>query len=579
MIVFKKVKYKNFLSTGNKFTEIDLAKNKSTLIVGQNGSGKSTILDAISFSLFGKPHRNINKPQLVNSINKKDCVVEVHFSVNNIDYKVIRGIKPGFFEIWKGDVMLNQTSHAREYQKILEQNILKLNHKSFHQVVVLGSSSFIPFMQLASHHRRDVIEDILDIGVFSKMSQIMKERVSILRERIKDNDFELEVSKNKIESHKKYIRDLTSLSQTNINKKKESIDKIKSQIEKLQNQNADLLKEIENIKPEATEQYNKLHDKRQDLLNFNHRFGNQHTQISKDLAFFKDNDECPTCSQAIDYNFKEHKIDKLESKLNEVSDAIIGVRKEAGSVEDSLREITKTLDEMTEKQNVINSNIKSINSEQDRINDLQQDIDDTSTKDIKNANEELKDLESRHLELNETKFKYWEERDYQNIVLEMLKDTGIKTKIIKQYLPVINKFTNEYLQILDFFVHFNLDESFQETIRSRHRDAFTYDSFSEGEKQRIDLALLFTWRQIAKMKNSISTNLLILDETFDSSLDHDGIDNLLKILDSLEDNTNTFVISHKGEVLDGRFKAKIEFQKHKNFSAIKNGLQMEESMV
>ncbi len=569
MIVFKKVKYKNFLSTGNQFTEIDLSRNKSTLIVGQNGSGKSTILDAISFSLFGKPHRNITKPQLINSINKKDTVVEVEFSVNNVDYKVVRGIKPGFFEIWKGGLMINQSSHAREYQKILEQNILKLTHKSFHQVVVLGSSSFIPFMQLSAHHRRDVIEDILDIGVFSKMSQLMKERVSHFREKLKENDFNLEVAKNKIDSHKKYIRDLKALNETTKNKKLESIVNIRNEIEKLQAENDNLISDIDRLRPDAETNSKKLHDKRQDLLQFSHKFDEQKRRLLKDSKFYEGNDTCPTCTQEIGEDFKVDKLKEIKHKAEEVSNAIVGVQKEYGKVEEAITEVTKTLQDLMEKQNFVNVNSKTISSQEKRIKDIEEEISNSNSTDLKKANDELSDLESAHATFTENKFKLWEERDYQQIIIEMLKDTGIKTKIIKQYLPVINKFTNQYLQVLDFYVHFNLDESFVETIRSRHRDAFTYDSFSEGEKQRIDLALLFTWRMIAKMKNSISTNLLILDETFDSSLDHDGIDNLLKILDSLEDNTNTFVISHKGEVLDGRFGAKIEFYKNKNFSAIK----------
>ena len=567
MIVFKKIKYKNFLSTGNNFIEIDLIKEKSTLIVGQNGSGKSTMLDAMSFALFGRAHRNISKNQLINSINGKDCVVEVNFNVNNVDYRVVRGIKPGNFEIWKGNIMLNQSSHAREYQKILEQNILKLNHKSFHQVVVLGSSSFIPFMQLPAGHRRDVIEDLLDIGVFSKMSQILKEKNSRLRDETKENDAQLEILKNKIDVQKKYIRDITSISADAKKKKLENIKRIEDEIQELLSENITLLDSITKDEPGTQEASKKLNDKKQGLMQHKYRFEQRYQSLEKDSKFYEDNDTCPTCTQDLPEDFKSEKLKALKEEGKTILDAVTGVKMEYTQIEKELNEVVEKINDIREKQSTINSNSKTVDKLQKQI--LKNKDEEENTKDLTQANEDLKHYMWSQESKLEHKYKLREDASYNTVILEMLKDTGIKTKIIKQYLPVINKLVNQYLQILDFYVHFNLDESFQETIRSRHRDAFTYDSFSEGEKQRIDLALLFTWRQIAKMKISVSTNLLMLDETFDSSLDHDGIDNLMKILESLDDNTNTFVISHKGEVLDGKFNSKIEVYKHKNFSQMK----------
>ena len=567
MIIFKSIKYKNFLSTGNSFTEIDLTKDKSTLIVGQNGSGKSTMLDAISFGLFGKAHRNISKNQLINSINGKDMQVVVEFNVGATPYKVIRGAKPGVFEIWKNGRMLNQSSHAREYQKILEQNILKLNHKSFHQVVVLGSSSFIPFMQLPAGHRRDVIEDLLDIGVFSKMSQLLKEKNSRLKDAIRQNDSDIEILKNKIDVQKKYIRNITSLTDDAKKKQEENIKRLETSIQILQKDNAKLLEDIENDNEGLDEMSKKLHDEKTSLSHHKYSFDQKQKNNSKDIEFYETNDHCQVCDQDIDEELKTKKIDSLNKENQKIEEALKGVKLAYGTAEDKLAAVTKKIEEVREKQTTINSNTKTISNLQKEIAQSQEQTEDEVN--LVQANKDLTEYTSSQQTHQERKFKLKEESSYNQVILEMLKDTGIKTKIIKQYLPVINKLVNQYLQILDFYVHFNLDESFQETIRSRHRDAFTYDSFSEGEKQRIDLALLFTWRQIAKMKNSVATNLLVLDETFDSSLDHDGIDNLMKILEELEDNTNTFVISHKGEVLDGKFNSKIEFFKHKNFSQMK----------
>jgi DNA repair exonuclease SbcCD ATPase subunit len=566
MILFKTVRWKNFLSTGNSFTEIDLSKHKSTLIVGANGAGKSTMLDAISFALFGKPHRNINKPQLINSINNKDCVVEVSFNVGKSEYRVLRGIKPGKFEIWKNETLINQSSHAKEYQKILEQNILKLNHKSFHQVVVLGSSSFIPFMQLPSGHRREVIEDLLDINVFSKMNTLLRDKINSLKDKIQDKSYQLDLSKNKIETQQKYIRDVKALTDQNITEKRNKITSNQNEISSLQEINSTLSTEIEGEQDLLQARLNRWHDKKQSLLQFSAQFKQQMATVAKEAKFYEDNETCPTCDQAISSERRDEKLTDAKSKAKELKSAMGKLTEESDQVEQAISDANDALSKIRDKQSSIHSNIQQISRLQAENRSLEEDISGSASADLRQAEEDLKNFLDSKNNLLEEKFKLSDEYSYNQVMGEMLKDTGIKTKIIKQYLPIINKLVNQYLQVLDFFVHFDLDESFSETIRSRHRDEFTYDSFSEGEKQRIDLALLFTWRQIAKMKNSVATNLLILDETFDSSLDHEGVDNLLKILYTLGDDTNIFVISHKGEILDGKFNAKIEFKKEKNFS-------------
>ena len=580
MILFKTLRFKNFLSTGNNWTEINLNKSKSTLIVGQNGAGKSTMLDAIAFGLFGKPHRNINKPQLVNSINGKNCSVEVTFDIGKSSYKIVRGIKPNVFEIWKNGDMINQSSHSKEYQKILEQNILKLNHKSFHQIVVLGSSSFVPFMQLPAQHRRDVIEDLLDINVFSKMNQLLKEKNTVLRDKLKDIGYDLELTREKIELQKKYIREVEELSNDQIEEKENEIFLAEDSIENLQLENVNASEEIESLSEGLEENLKKNHDKKQTLLHYNAEFNQKIKQLVKDSKFYEENDTCPSCSQDISNDLRSEKLSTAKSKASEIQKALDDVSEQSTIVESAIERLNNTSNEIRTKTSFISSNNREIVRLQGHIKTLTDAISKIRSNDgdVAKSKLDLQELTSTKDILLESKLTINEEYSYNTVMAEMLKDTGIKTKIIKQYIPVINKLVNQYLQILDFYVHFDLDESFQETIRSRHRDAFSYDSFSEGEKQRIDLALLFTWRMIAKMKNSISTNLLLLDETFDSSLDHDGVENLMKILHSLDENSNTFIISHKGDILDGKFKEKLEFVKEKNFSKIKD-LQIVEEMV
>jgi len=576
MIIFKSLRFKNFLSTGNNWTDINLNRSKSTLIVGQNGAGKSTMLDAIAFALFGKPHRNINKPQLVNTVNNKNCVVEVTFVIGKSQYKVVRGIKPNVFEIWKNDDMINQSSHSKEYQKILEQNILKLNHKSFHQIVVLGSSSFVPFMQLPAQHRRDVIEDLLDINVFSKMNSLLKEKTAMLRDKMKDLSFKLDVENNKIETQKKYISDLKALNKTAKEQKDVQVNKLRKDLASLSKENAEISAEVEDKQIPLEKELNKLHDRKQVFVQYNAQFRQQMSQVVKESKFYEENENCPTCSQEITESVRNDKLQSSKEKAKELKDAMDEASIKSGEIEDSIKQVSDDLNAIRAKQSTVNSNNQTIARIQTEIEYLEKELNQTG--DLETAKEELEAMQNTANEFNMDKFVLNEDYSYNNVMSEMLKDTGIKTKIIKQYIPVINKLVNQYLQILDFYVHFDLDESFTETIRSRHRDQFSYDSFSEGEKQRIDLALLFTWRMIAKMKNSISTNLLLLDETFDSSLDHDGVENLMKILHSLDENSNTFIISHKGDILDGKFKDKIEFVKEKNFSKIKD-LQTLEDVI
>ena len=576
MIIFKTVRWKNFLSTGNSFTEINLQNSRTTLVVGQNGAGKSTMLDAISFGLFGKPHRNINKPQLVNSINGKHAIVEVEFSIGKNEFKVARGISPGKFEIWKNDQMLNQSSHAKEYQRILEQNILKLNHKSFHQVVVLGSSSFVPFMQLPAHHRREVIEDLLDINIFSKMNTLLKEQNNTLKENIRQVSYEIDIARTRIEAQAKYIKEVQILTKANVESKNISIASKQAEIERRIDQNEVLTQKIEYNQGDITSRIKKFTDKQTALVQYQAQFKQQMATVAKDARFYEENESCPTCEQSISENLRGSKLSESKAKAKELKEAMDRVVTESSAVSKSLEEANTSLSELHDWQNTLLSNTKEVARLQSEIDSLRDEISGTAVSDLKAAQAELDTYQADQRGLQERKLELGEQQAYNTVISEMLKDTGIKTKIIKQYLPVINTLVNRYLQVLDFFVHFDLNESFEEKIRSRHRDDFTYDSFSEGEKQRIDLSLLFTWRQVAKMKNSIATNLLILDETFDSSLDADGVDNLLKILYTLPDDTNVFVISHKGEILEGKFENKLEFYKDKNFSKLKGVQELED---
>lgn len=570
MIHFKSVKWENFLSTGTDAITIQLDKSPSTLIVGQNGAGKSTLLDALSFGLFGKPHRDIGKYQLINSINQKKALVEVEFNIGNSEFKIIRGIKPNKFEIWQNGNMINQSANARDYQKFLEQNILKLNHKSFHQVVVLGSSSFIPFMQLPAWSRRGVIEDLLDIGVFSKMNNLLKERNSKLKDSINDVNHQIELFNSKIDGQTKYIKDLEALNQDQIDKKEESIAIYKSDIDDTFEESRKLGKSLSSLLKEEEKNHKALLERMSEVKSLDRQHKLNIKDLVKEARFYEENDQCPTCDQDIDQGTKDSKIESIKLKAAVVQTDMNALDKEAAITEKESIEIGNHLNTLRQRQQQINSNNEKIAILQKEVTKVQAEITSLNAQsgDSGPAKKELSSFRKSKESATENKLQYIEERTYNEVIGEMLKDTGIKTKVIKQYLPVMNRMINQYLQILDFFVAFHLDESFNETIRSRHRDSFNYASFSEGEKQRIDLSLLFTWRQVAKMKNSAATNLLILDETFDSSLDIDGVENLTKILSTLEEGTNVFIISHKGDVLENKFRSKINFFKHKNFSKI-----------
>ena len=571
MITFKTLRFKNFLSTGDNFTEINFTENKSTLIVGQNGAGKSTMLDALSFALFGSPHRKIKKDQMVNSVNKKGALVDVTFDIGSNSYRVMRGIKPNKFEIWKNDKMVNQDSHSKEYQKILEQNILKLNHKSFHQIVVLGSSSFVPFMQLQPGHRREIIEDLLDIGIFSKMNMLIKEKISMLRDKIKENGHKLDIISTKIESQRKYLRDITQINEDLKESKNRSIEKLRNEITDLHNENESLSSIVDQTEPLTLEKSKSVDEKISKINEYSTQFKTEMRAVVKNAKFYEENENCPSCEQEISAEMKEEQMNKAKDRAKELQKGIDDATKEFENLREEQSKLLAQMEEIRAHQRTMHSNNYSITRLQQSISELQKELEDMNTdnNDLSKANNELNDFMQEKEEYVTEKMKLNDEMQYNSVIVELLRDTGIKTKIIKQYLPVMNQLINQYLQILDFFVSFNIDENFDETIQSRHRDEFTYDSFSEGEKQRIDLALLFTWRMIAKMKNSVATNLLLLDETFDSSLDGDGVENLMKILNSLDDNTNVFVISHKGELLDGKFSHKLEFIKEKNFSKIR----------
>ena len=570
MINFKYVRWKNFLSTGNQFTEIKLDKEPTTLIIGENGAGKSTILDALCFSLFGKPFRNISKMQMVNSINNSSTVVEVEFQIGTVEYKVVRSIKPNKFEIYQSNILINQNANARDYQKILEQQILKLNYRSFTQVVILGSSTFVPFMQLKARHRREVVEEILDIQIFSTMNLILKQRLKIILDDIRENDYQYKLASEKISFQENHISDLKDNKEKIIKQKQDLIVSNEEEItirtidkNYLEKTNMELLIAI-NDKTKIETKSLKLKDI-QSTLTEKHR---THTSMVK---FFEDNEDCPTCQQHINEVFKSDMITQKKSDANKIQVGIKELKDELEKVlsrEDEIKRITNKIRENQVEIAKFESSILELEKFNSQLSTeiTQFKSDGASASDV----DKLKELKEEAQVYNKEKSKLREDKLYAEAARNMLQDTGIKTKIIKQYLPIMNKLINKYLTSMEFYVNFTLDENFEETIKSRYRDEFSYASFSEGEKMRIDLALLFTWRAIAKMKNSTNTNLLILDEIFDSSLDGTGTDEFLKILNTLN-GENVFVISHKQDVLADKFKSTIKFEKIKNFSHIANG--------
>jgi DNA repair exonuclease SbcCD ATPase subunit len=566
MTTFKTIRYKNFLSAGNIFTEINLQKEEHTLIIGENGAGKSTILDAITFALFGKPFRNINKPQIINSVNGRDCVVEVEFKSLSKDYKIVRGLKPNVFEIYCDGDLVDQDAKSKDYQDYLEKHILKFNYKAFTQIVILGSSSFVPFMQLSAADRRAIIEDLLDIQIFSAMNQVVKERNATLKNEATKLKSDIDSTVAQIEMQKKYIEEAKKNNQDQIDVKEQELKENQEQLEKLQNDSALIQKHVDTLLKTITDE-KKVKDKNKKLSQFEAKIDNNITKLQKDIDFFNNNDTCPTCDQSI--NNKEEKVEQYTSKMNEFSEGMKKLKEEQDAV---LRRINNI--------EAVNKNILSHQSEITRINasytqiqkyvkKLEKEIEDLKGKkvlsdDMMNISQELYD---KLTQLQTNKATLIDRKKYIDVAAYLLKDSGIKAKIVKQYLPIINKLVNKYLASMNFFVNFEIDEEFKESIKSRHRDDFSYENFSEGEKQKIDLSLLFTWRAIAKMKNSINTNILLLDEVFDSSLDANGTESLLQILHTLPDNTNIFVISHKDSLHD-KFKNILKFEKRKGFSVL-----------
>ena len=568
MIEFKQLTWQNFLSTGDKPTTIQLNRHSSTLVVGGNGAGKSTMLDALSFALFGKPHRNINKPQLVNSINDKDCLVTVDFSVGPIDYKIVRGIKPNIFEVYRNGKLLNQESHSRDYQKIIEQNILKLNHKSFHQVVVLGSSNFVPFMQLPSHSRRSVIEELLDIGIFTKMNIVLKERSGLLKNKFIETDNQLNILQETIKLQVKHLAELEKIDSSQDKRRNEELADSKEEVEGLLQSNKKLQSEYDQSFDKVSQSLKSAQELKNNSKIEKSSLKLQMDGVVEQAQFYEKHDACPTCAQGLSADLKKEKNSECKNHAKGLNTSYGSVKNTIDEVDKKISTLQKSFTHLNEVNTSIRSNDARIVLINSRIKNLDKKI--GVKQDTGKAKAKLLSDQEKRNKLLDEKSQQNQLSPYYDAIGELLRDTGIKTKVIRQYLPVMNKLINQYLQVLDFFVLFNLDESFNETIRSRHRDDFSYASFSEGEKQRIDLSLLFAWRQIAKMKNSANTNLLILDETFDSSMDADGVDNLLKILYTLKDDTRVFVISHKQAELEGKFPAKITFEKNGNFSRIKS---------
>ena len=568
MIIFRAVRWKNLLSTGNYFTEIKLDSNANTLVVGENGSGKSTMLDALCFGLFGKAFRNVNKPQLINSINGKDCVVEIELDCNNKSYKIIRGIKPSVFEIYQNGDLLNQDAAIRDYQEYLEKFILKMNYKSFTQIVILGSASFVPFMQLSASDRRNIIEDLLDIQIFSTMNSLVKDKLSTNKDATGTKKYDIDLTKQKYDLEKKHIDELK---QNNDEKVKEYESEILSSNQTIQALHAEIANASGQVEVYSTDVALQVETegKVKKLGKLESQIESNLSKFQKDISFFQHNDDCPTCRQSIATEFKEGQIQSLQTKttqcevgLKDLETKLLDEQAKLNKIADTQKTIQKLQIQIATK----NTSILEVNK---YIVKIEKEI--LALKETKGSTQlqetQLLELASQLTQLESNLKLLIEEKTYYEAATSLLRDTGIKTKIIKQYLPIINKLVNKYLSSLDFFVNFNLDESFKETIKSRHRDDFSYHNFSEGEKQRIDMALMLTWRAVAKLKNSSNTNLLILDETFDSSLDTTGTEELMKILHMLE-GVNLFVISHKGDILQDKFMNVIRFGKEKNFSRI-----------
>lgn len=565
---FKTIRWCNFLSTGSQFTEVKLDSSPTTLIVGENGSGKSTILDALCYALFNKAFRDVNKPQLCNSINGKGMVVEVEFCIGSKEYKIVRGVKPNLFEIYLNDVLINQDAAARDYQKYLEDHVLKLNYKSFTQIVILGSASFTPFMQLPTAHRREVIEDLLDIKIFSIMNDALKEKQAGLRVKLTELDNKIELGKSKVKLQQSYIATLEQDKQKKSKEIEETISHSNSQIELFTANVENVTFLVETLRDTITDNA-ECELKEKQLLALAGKLESKLEKIKKEVSFYHDNDVCPTCSQTLNEDFKSETIQCHNETLAEVEHAIDDIKSQIQGIQHRLQEIRSVKDSIADNNDIIITNNNFIIAEQNYIRKLEKEVQGTatSTANIDEEKAKLKVIAKEVVAASEEKSVLVEERHYLDIAGLLLKDTGIKTTIIKQYLPVINKLVNKFLQVLEMFVHFELDETFAEVIKSRHRDTFSYASFSEGEKARIDISILLAFRTIAKMKNTANTNLLIMDEIFDSSLDINGTDFVMNLLNTLGDDSNVVVISHRDALFD-KFSNVIKFEKIQNFSRI-----------
>ena len=568
MITFKKIRWKNFLSTGNQFTEVDFQEKNTNLIIGTNGAGKSTILDALTFSLFNKPFRKINKPQLLNATNEKDCVVEIEFNVNNREYLVRRGMKPNVFDIEVNGKPLHKEADDRANQKILEESILKVNYKSFTQIVILGSSTFVPFMQLTTANRREVIEDLLDIRIFSAMNNLIKDNIRTQKEQIKSLELKKQTLKEKETMQREFIEELESRGNANINANKKKITNLDSEVGDYMEENDKTNQKVE----ELTKSQEELIDASKKLVKLNNlkgKISQKVSTITKEHKFFTENTVCPTCTQTIEEEFRLNRIVDAQNKAKELKEGYEELENTIKFEQERERQFNALSKEITKLTHGISQNNTRISLNQRQIRDLENEIQ-TITENLANRNSEHEKLEEFKESLQKT-FEYLAQKKqeivYYDFAYSLLKDDGVKTKIIKKYLPFINQQVNRYLQMMDFYINFHLDEEFKETVKSPIHEDFSYSSFSEGEKMRIDLALLFTWREVARVKNSVNTNLLIMDEVFDSSLDGFGTEEFLKIIRYVIKDANIFVISHKTDLHD-KFESVIKFDKVKGFSRI-----------
>ena len=568
MILFEKVRWKNFLSTGNQFTEIDFLKHSTNLIIGTNGAGKSTVLDALTFSLFGKAFRKINKPQLINSVNEKDCVVEVEFSISGTQWKIERGIKPAIFKIWRDDNLLDQSAAANDQQKWLEQNVLKMNYKSFTQIVILGSSTFVPFMQLTPSNRREVIEDLLDIRIFSSMNSVIKDKIRLVKEDVKVLELKKESLIDKVNMQENFIDELENRGKKNIEDKESKIGNLLVEENKWMGDNEEKNRELVDLQGKL-EEYTGATEKLRKLGNLKGKISNKVSSITKEHKFFSQNTVCPTCGQGIEESFRINRINDAQDKAKELQSGYTELEQAINKEEERERQFTTLSKEITTLTHGISQNNIKIAGCQRQVRDLESEIQ-RITDNLANRNTEHEKLTTFKDNLKTTYDELAQRKDtinYYDFSYSLLKDGGVKTKIIKKYLPLINQQVNKYLQLMDFYINFSLDEEFSETVQSPIHEDFSYSSFSEGEKMRIDLALLFTWREVARMKNSVNTNLLIMDEVFDSSLDGMGTEEFLKIIRFVIQDANVFVISHK-ESLHDKFGDVIRFDKIKGFSRI-----------